>query len=138
MPHVDTPGLQLPHEVLAGDIRFGLSTVLVVKLRRKGPDSLHLNLPVVGNVYDKIRSYKLALNVVVDGRRAPRILDLPLIIGRFDTNQPGGKASVERQLRSPGVIRMAVGYRSEEHTSELQSREKLVCRLLLEKKKLIR
>src|SRR5207302_10754305 len=26
------------------------------------------------------------------------------------------------------------GYRSEEHTSELQSREKLVCRLLLEKK----
>src|SRR5690606_40279072 len=31
-------------------------------------------------------------------------------------------------LRSPG-------YRSEEHTSELQSRENLVCRLLLEKKK---
>src|SRR5690606_39601050 len=26
------------------------------------------------------------------------------------------------------------GYRSEEHTSELQSRENLVCRLLLEKK----
>src|SRR5690606_41923898 len=29
----------------------------------------------------------------------------------------------------------AVGLRSEEHTSELQSRENLVCRLLLEKKK---
>src|SRR5690606_41944752 len=29
------------------------------------------------------------------------------------------------------------GLRSEEHTSELQSREKLVCRLLLEKKKII-
>src|SRR5690606_41627768 len=29
------------------------------------------------------------------------------------------------------------GRRSEEHTSELQSRENLVCRLLLEKKKLI-
>src|SRR5690606_39365240 len=28
-----------------------------------------------------------------------------------------------------------VAYRSEEHTSELQSRENLVCRLLLEKKK---
>src|SRR5690606_42037888 len=28
----------------------------------------------------------------------------------------------------------ATGLRSEEHTSELQSREKLVCRLLLEKK----
>src|SRR5690606_41220430 len=30
--------------------------------------------------------------------------------------------------------RAEVGMRSEEHTSELQSREKLVCRLLLEKK----
>src|SRR5690606_41879234 len=28
------------------------------------------------------------------------------------------------------------GFRSEEHTSELQSRENLVCRLLLEKKKM--
>src|SRR3712207_8493245 len=28
-----------------------------------------------------------------------------------------------------------LGYRSEEHTSELQSRQYLVCRLLLEKKK---
>src|SRR5690606_39643754 len=36
-------------------------------------------------------------------------------------------------LTSPGKDRDTV--RSEEHTSELQSREKLVCRLLLEKKK---
>src|SRR5690606_42039930 len=36
-----------------------------------------------------------------------------------------------RGLRGrPGT---AIGRRSEEHTSELQSREKLVCRLLLEK-----
>src|SRR5690606_40454708 len=33
------------------------------------------------------------------------------------------------------VNRFAEGLRSEEHTSELQSRENLVCRLLLEKKK---
>src|SRR2546422_3396016 len=42
-----------------------------------------------------------------------------------------------RQL--PGVARArriaAIGVRSEEHTSELQSRLHLVCRLLLEKKK---
>src|SRR5690606_41071972 len=41
----------------------------------------------------------------------------------------------------PGARRAGAGEalgrtRSEEHTSELQSREKLVCRLLLEKKKL--
>src|SRR5690606_12082196 len=33
------------------------------------------------------------------------------------------------------LIEAATGMRSEEHTSELQSRENLVCRLLLEKKK---
>src|SRR3712207_8563691 len=32
-----------------------------------------------------------------------------------------------------GARRLAVGARSEEHTSELQSRQYLVCRLLLEK-----
>src|SRR5207253_9913888 len=38
-----------------------------------------------------------------------------------------------RQHRGGGVA--AVDHRSEEHTSELQSRGHLVCRLLLEKKK---
>src|SRR5690606_40717766 len=37
--------------------------------------------------------------------------------------------------RSHRPLRDAIIWRSEEHTSELQSREKLVCRLLLEKKK---
>src|SRR5690606_41492742 len=32
------------------------------------------------------------------------------------------------------LVQLADEYRSEEHTSELQSRENLVCRLLLEKK----
>src|SRR5690606_41471019 len=39
-----------------------------------------------------------------------------------------------KQVDSPAVTPGA-DTRSEEHTSELQSREKLVCRLLLEKKK---
>src|SRR3712207_7739572 len=34
-----------------------------------------------------------------------------------------------------GMTSVAFSYRSEEHTSELQSRQYLVCRLLLEKKK---
>src|SRR2546427_9360923 len=33
------------------------------------------------------------------------------------------------------MVRTGIGYRSEEHTSELQSQSNLVCRLLLEKKK---
>src|SRR2546422_5335861 len=41
----------------------------------------------------------------------------------------------ERDNIAARVIPFAVGNRSEEHTSELQSRLHLVCRLLLEKKK---
>src|SRR5436309_8080974 len=42
------------------------------------------------------------------------------------------------RARRPVLVRLSrapILKRSEEHTSELQSREKLVCRLLLEKKK---
>src|SRR3712207_8720561 len=48
-----------------------------------------------------------------------------------------------RVVHTPGVNRMARrvdvahGVRSEEHTAELQSRQYLVCRLLLEKKKIL-
>src|SRR3712207_8217108 len=41
------------------------------------------------------------------------------------------------ELDGPGVLVTVLG-RSEEHTSELQSRQYLVCRLLLEKKKKLR
>src|SRR5690606_39507630 len=46
--------------------------------------------------------------------------------------QVGDKAFAQRHALLPGAL---MQYRSEEHTSELQSRENLVCRLLLEKKK---
>src|SRR5207249_8905926 len=55
--------------------------------------------------------------------------------------QPGGREPVEVaqdiQVQPPPVALIGQGgvRRSEEHTSELQSRFDLVCRLLLEKKK---
>src|SRR5439155_8107812 len=58
--------------------------------------------------------------------------------------EPGGVVFLERLAeavdaaeRGPQVVRHRIGegLRSEEHTSELQSRGHLVCRLLLEKKK---
>src|SRR5258708_28881760 len=48
------------------------------------------------------------------------------------------KLRLQRQLRQAnfcGVIESVADRRSEEHTSELQSPDHLVCRLLLEKKK---
>src|SRR3712207_8214194 len=48
-------------------------------------------------------------------------------------------ARAERRAARRGGLRAQAGAtRSEEHTSELQSRQYLVCRLLLEKKKKIR
>src|SRR3712207_8785128 len=49
---------------------------------------------------------------------------------------PLGRVQVEDQAGGLGRARAEEGdVRSEEHTSELQSRQYLVCRLLLEKKK---
>src|SRR2546422_8617366 len=44
-----------------------------------------------------------------------------------------GNATAARGQKATGTIDVPAGSRSEEHTSELQSRLHLVCRLLLEK-----
>ena len=52
---------------------------------------------------------------------------------------PGGSDGFANLTQTPYINyswdNLTNGQRSEEHTSELQSRRKLVCRLLLEKKK---
>src|SRR5215813_14758124 len=57
--------------------------------------------------------------------------------GRADRSRRGGLPCKSDRFAPPRSSRMrAIGpSRSEEHTSELQSRPHLVCRLLLEKKK---
>src|SRR3712207_9188981 len=50
------------------------------------------------------------------------------------TDEPSGAARGTASPRAPGGVASSP-VRSEEHTSELQSRQYLVCRLLLEKKK---
>src|SRR3712207_7331803 len=47
----------------------------------------------------------------------------------------GGRRRVRRRRGLRREVRGGTAARSEEHTSELQSRQYLVCRLLLEKKK---
>src|SRR3712207_7346799 len=69
-------------------------------------DALHLQRVQAAEVGDLIE-------------REARILD-----------QPDG-----RRLGHQGFVHASAPQRSEEHTSELQSRQYLVCRLLLEKKK---
>src|SRR3712207_8577728 len=51
-----------------------------------------------------------------------------------DDDGHGGVRAAELAQQAPGRHRLRDEQRSEEHTSELQSRQYLVCRLLLEKK----
>src|SRR5690606_41202211 len=71
-----------------------------------------------------------------DLRRNPRTGQQRTAKAVLPSNRPPGLPSetLFRQGLVCGVLRRRK-VRSEEHTSELQSREKLVCRLLLEKKK---
>src|SRR5690606_42165283 len=69
------------------------------------------------------------------GYYALPVLHLDRLVGKVDarTDHEAGVLRVDRLHEDApwsGSVRSAV--RSEEHTSELQSREKLVCRLLLE------
>src|SRR2546421_6921153 len=71
-----------------------------------------------------------------------RAVGLPLGVEDHDpVVEPGGALlgghlrNIRERGAGCGTLRRTVGYRSEEHTSELQSRSDLVCRLLLEKKK---
>src|SRR5687768_17664024 len=78
--------------------------------------SLHDALPISGQGERSERR---------EGRREQR-----LDVGARRTGGPPGRG--EAELQRPELRERA---RSEEHTSELQSRLHLVCRLLLEKKK---
>src|SRR5688572_31125030 len=72
-------------------------------------------------------------------------LPIFVVIWRFREGSGHGRATHEKERHSlkmeltwtfiPLVVVLWIGYRSEEHTSELQSQSNLVCRLLLEKKK---
>src|SRR5690349_23903528 len=68
--------------------------------------------------------------------RSVQVLVLRRRIGDVETGDPPdrGGQGVEAPLGDPGHD-LRRDARSEEHTSELQSRRDLVCRLLLEKKK---
>src|SRR2546429_4347694 len=67
-------------------------------------------------------------------RRPPRSTLFPYTT-LFRSSSFGSMDQAPRVLRISLFIRLNDGPRSEEHTSELQSRLHLVCRLLLEKKK---
>src|SRR5687768_18097119 len=63
--------------------------------------------------------------------------DLEIVLRKVRNEPPGGVGHrrIDRDRANAALERLLSEKRSEEHTSELQSRLHLVCRLLLEKKK---
>src|SRR5258708_10517473 len=68
-------------------------------------------------------------------RRPPRSTLFPYT-PLFRSRFRGNFYTVSEHVAPPLTYNHVVGQRSEEHTSELQSPDHLVCRLLLEKKKI--
>src|SRR5690606_41568861 len=103
---------------------------------------------VVSLIYCVSHSFDSRLMVVLSSffflmiRRPPRSTLFPYTT-LFRSRPAGRKGRARGRVgadcfRASGLTywcRTLVSWRSEEHTSELQSRENLVCRLLLEKKK---
>src|SRR3989442_15429332 len=93
-----------------------------MKLLNRKPTSLHLVNPSAPK--SKIFFFFLMI------RRPPRSTLFPYTtLFRSPDARPGPEPWRDVHAAAPG--------RSEEHTSELQSRPHLVCRLLLEKKKIM-
>src|SRR2546425_8684137 len=92
-----------------------------------GPDRCQPAEPHIGPAIGRADDFDLA-----PADSPGRLASLQRLVGRFLGGESYGH--VGRWVRATLAVG-ALGRRSEEHTSELQSLAYLVCRLLLEKKK---
>src|SRR3712207_7901272 len=76
-----------------------------------------------------VRGRGVHLQKVFDGRRASGGQEHPEEV----SSEAYGGEDRRKENDQPRVLPLPLPVRSEEHTSELQSRQYLVCRLLLEK-----
>src|SRR3712207_6542617 len=97
-----------------------------------------VRVPEENLVGERGRGYAQFLSILDEGRIAISALSVGLAQGCVDESV---KYAGEREAfgqpigKNQAIQFMIADMRSEEHTSELQSRQYLVCRLLLEKKK---
>src|SRR3712207_7328460 len=92
---------------------FPYTTLFRSFLSRESQEAFHVALPLDQATWARARGWALWKALI-------------LVAGHAGTNAP--EAAKSRQIIDDVLLR------SEEHTSELQSRQYLVCRLLLEKK----
>src|SRR5690606_41050282 len=102
--------------LLTGSGCYSYSTVAIEDVAPGTP----VRLRVTGAEADRLAEVRLS-----DDREVPGTL----------LQQQNGAILLDTPIAAPDMTSQGTRLRSEEHTSELQSRENLVCRLLLEKKK---
>src|SRR5690606_39626704 len=108
-----------------------LVSIIQVMLRPVDMGSKHLRDPM------KVRRAVLASDRSNYNRNPLLLWSLTNMAVAVDTNEnirPVKTADRRRRIDPAVALIIAYTVRSEEHTSELQSRENLVCRLLLENK----
>src|SRR5207302_5744261 len=110
--------------VLSEGMVHGRAVPLLPGHAQRGFDHRAEHQPVGERRPDAARPLERADHIVL----RLTIESLPQLAGRAH-NRVREERRVDQRLSAAGEVR------SEEHTSELQSRENLVCRLLLEKKK---
>src|SRR3712207_7318475 len=131
-------GAHLASKVVVLAVVTGLQAVLftwVGLLGRDGPDDpllldsgrVEVLLAVVGVTWASMLT-GLAISAAIDN--ADRGMPLLVLLVMVQLILCGGLFPVEGRV----LLEQLAWLRSEEHTSELQSRQYLVCRLLLEKK----
>src|SRR5206468_10670562 len=91
--------------------------------------SLHDALPI--SFVDRVARCRIAAHHTHVGKRSAHLKYQERTVAICVSHRPG--LFTERYFK--WALRFPTCVRSEEHTSELQSRSDLVCRLLLEKKK---
>src|SRR6266853_6800558 len=122
-----------------GDTISNLIRRLVGRNSRTSGRHAGLSLPALAYEAPRRRAIRLALTcaMVITPRIAlgePISVQSPTVIVDTTNATTGHAFFVEKSGIDEDVF-SALGWRSEEHTSELQSQSNLVCRLLLEKKK---
>src|SRR5690606_41739490 len=98
--------------------------------------SAYIPRPPISTFFPYTTLFRSTVGVAAVGKQPVHQLGCGRLVGRGHRRQRGG-VGTRQQCGRHGQRegQQESGNRSEEHTSELQSRENLVCRLLLEKKK---
>src|SRR2546422_1858707 len=99
--------------------------------------AINIKTPGVHHVTLRVADFRRARQFYAETLGFPVALEQPdLLVILAGNTAVGIRAPAKGTPKGDTFNPFRVGLRSEEHTSELQSRLHLVCRLLLEKKKL--